>query len=109
MRGDHLPIIQALKNRQKSKAAPVQGPDLPRTLMVHHHEIPGLPGRKVGEPVTVRIQGHIHSQSNDGHAVVHVASIKPDSSETEKKQYPEQNVPERGIAEVRVRTQQSHA
>lgn len=109
MKNDHLPLIQALKGRQKPKDDTAQLDMPPRTMMIHHTEIPGLPGRKVGEPITVNVQGHIHSQHNDGHAIVHVSSIKPDTSGTEKKQYPEQNVPERGVDEIRVRTQQSHA
>lgn len=110
MKGDELPIIQALKGKQKSKGeTPLPQLEAPRSVMVHHSEIPGLPGRQVGETVAVRLEGHIHSQHNDGHAIVHVNSIKPDTSSTEKKQYPEQNVPERGVDQVRVRTQQSHA
>ncbi len=110
MKNDNHPLIAALKG----KAKPFGNTNLPnlqspRTLEVQHHEIPGLPGRHVGEPITVNVHGHIHSQSNDGHAVMHISSVKPDTSGTEKKQYPEQNVPERGIDPVSVRTQQSHA
>lgn len=110
MKNDNLPLVQALRNSGK-KGTPANVPEIqaPRTIMVHHSEIPGLPGRRVGEPVTVNIQGHIHSQHADGHAIVHVSSVKPDTSGTEKSQYPDQKVPERGVDQVRVRTQQSHA
>lgn len=106
MKGDNLPIIQALKGKQKPQSGPVPQFEAPRTFDIHHGEVPGLPGRRVGEPITVKLEGHVHSQYNDGHAVMHVSSVKPDTSGTEKEQYPEQKVPERGID---VRTQQSHA
>lgn len=110
MKNDHLPIIQALKGRQKPKSeTPLPQFEAPRMIHVNHSEVPGLPGRKVGEPITVHVTGHVHSQHNEGHAIMHVSSVKPDTSGTEKKQYPEQKVPERGVDPVRVRTQQSHA
>lgn len=109
MKGDHLPIVQALKGNIKKATNNTIAFEQPRSIEIQHHEIPGLPGRQVGEPITVQVHGHIHSQHNDGKAVMHVSSIKPDTSGTEKKQYPDQKVPERGVDEVRVRTQQSHA
>lgn len=104
MLGDNSPLIQALKGKAKPKEeTPLPQFDAPRTVMIHHDEIPGLPGRHVGERIAVNLEGHIHSQSNDGHAVMHVASVKPDTSGMEKKQYPEEKVPERGVDEVRAK------
>lgn len=111
MKNDHLPIIQAIKGKLKPKGdTPLPQFDEHRPFEIQHHEIPGLPGRAVGEKVAVRLEGHIHSQHNDGRAIMHVESVKPDGSDMEKKQNPDAKVPERGVSEeMRVRTQQSHA
>jgi len=72
MKNDNHPLVKAMQSRIKSSGppfAPMQGP---RTFEIQHHEIPGLPGRRVGEPITVSLKGHIHSQHNDGKAVMHV-------------------------------------
>lgn len=53
--------------------------EVPTYLNLKHSDIPGLPGRKVGETVTVRVSGHIQSQHNDGHAVMEVHDVSPDS------------------------------
>lgn len=109
MKGDHLPIIQALKGKIKPKAeSPTLPFENPRTFELQHSEIPGLPGRRVGEPITVNLHGHIQSQHNDGHTVMHVASVKPDSEEMDAKENPETQTDSQA-KEVRVRTQQSHA
>ena len=90
MKNDSHPLLQALKARSKSTANPKMEPfEMPRSLQIDHGEIPGLPGRKVGEPITVTLSGHIHSQSNDGHAVMHIASVKPDSKEMDEKESPD--------------------
>jgi hypothetical protein len=60
----------------------------PRTFSIEHKEIPGLPGKKVGEGISVKLTGHVHSQHNDGHMVMHVDSVKPDSSEMMDKENP---------------------
>lgn len=104
MKNSHLPLIQALKNRMKPKE---EGPsfEAPRRFEVLHSEVPGLPGRKVGEAISVNMKGHIQSQSADGHAVVHVSSVSPDSDEMTKKENPDASD---GPKELRVGTQESH-
>lgn len=105
MKNDHLPLIQALKGKTKSKPdSPVLPFESPRVFELQHKEIPGLPGRRVGEPITVNLHGHIHSQHNDGRTLIHVASVKPDSASMEKKENPET---QSETKEIRVRTQQS--
>lgn len=105
MKNDNLPLIQALKGKMKPKGEePLAQFEIPRTFEVKHDEIPGLPGRPVGEAMSVRLEGHVHSQHSDGHAIMHVDSVKPDTSGIEKKQYPDQRVPERGIDPVRMKT-----
>lgn len=106
MRNDNLPLVQALRARAKNKPeaeGPVQSLEIPRTFELQHTDIPGLPGRRVGEAITVNLNGHIHSQ-HDGRTIIRVASVKPDSKEMEA-----QANPEAQAKEIRVRTQQSHA
>jgi hypothetical protein len=106
MKNDNSPLIQALKGRTRPKlenALPQF--EAPRAITIHHHEIPGLPGRRIGEQISVRLQGHIHSQNNDGHTVVHVSSVKPDSEGMEKEGNPDEKEPKSHI----VTTQESHA
>jgi len=109
MKGDHLPIIQALKGKMKlkSKHTAFDTFEPPRSLQVNHHEVPGLPGRKVGESISVRLHGHIHSQNSEGHAIVHVSSVKPDSSQSDNSEYPEQKPTMK--KPLLVQTQQSQA
>lgn len=88
MKNDSHPLIQALKFNAKPTGpafAPMEGP---RTFEINHEEIPGLPGKRVGEKITVSLEGHIHSQNNDGKTMMHVASVKPDSDEMTAKQNP---------------------
>ncbi len=90
MKNSHLPIIQALKNKNKPmKEVPSPVMDFPRTFEVKHSEVPGLAGHRVGEHISVNLKGKIHSQNADGHAILHVASVKPDSSEMKAKQNPD--------------------
>ncbi len=104
MKNSHLPLIQALKNRMKPKE--MIGPeDMPRTFELKHTDIPGLVGRKVGEGISVNLAGRIHSQHADGHTVMHVSSVKPDSAEMDGKENPDQK---NGPKEIRVRTQESN-
>lgn len=108
MKNDHLPLIQALKARSKKKSEPdVSIPPFEslRTFDVQHSEIPGLPGRRIGEPITVNLHGHIHSQHSDGRAVIKVASVKPDTKEMDAKENPDT----KETKEMRIGTQQSHA
>jgi len=87
MKNETHPLMQALKAKAKPQSDSLHSLAPSRQLTIHHHEIPGLPGRKIGEQISVNLKGRIHSQSADGHAVMHVASIKPDSdSENEKTQ-----------------------
>lgn len=91
MKNDHLPIVQALKAKAKKSSTPEMPPfETPRTFEVQHSEIPGLPGRRVGEPITVNLHGHIHSQHHDGRAIIKVASVKPDSQKMAAKENPPQ-------------------
>lgn len=107
MKNDHLPIIQALKGRSKPKGdTSLPQFEAPRTFEIQHSEIPGLPGRKVGEHISVTLQGHVHSQSNDGRAVMHVSSVKPDSEAMTKEENPEAG---KSPKEIRVQTQESHS
>ncbi len=98
MKNSHLPLIQALKNKLKPKE-PFSPPEMPRAFELQHSELPGLSNKKVGEPISVNVSGHIHSQNADGHSVMHVASVKPDSGDMTKAENPE----------VRVRTQESNS
>lgn len=84
MRNSHLPLIQAMKNRMKPKEEPFSPPEMPRTFELKHGEVSGLAGRKVGEGISVKLKGMIHSQHAEGHAIMHVSSVKPDSDETTK-------------------------
>ncbi len=84
MKNDHLPLIQALKGRAKPKPkpeTPLPQFEPPRTFEIQHHEIPGLPGKKVGEHLSVHLEGKVHMQHADGHAVMHVSTVKPDTNE----------------------------
>ncbi len=94
MKNSHLPLLQALKGRQPAKASDLGSLDEPpRTLQIQHDEIPGLPSRKVGEKISVNLEGHVHSQHNDGHAIMHVSSVKPDSTERTAQENPEKTTP----------------
>lgn len=100
MRNANLPIIQALKGHMKPKGeTPLHQFQTPRTLEVHHHEIPGLPGRKPGEAIAVNLKGHVLHHS-DGKSVIHVSSVAPDSTDMTNKENPKNN--------LNVRTQESH-
>ncbi len=87
MKNDHLPLIQAMKGRAKTVPGEPSFAPPPRTFEIKHEEIPGLPGRKVGEALSVRVHGKIHQQSADGHAVMHVSSVKPDSQDLTDQEY----------------------
>ncbi len=87
MRNDHLPIIQALKGRQAVPKADVFDP-MPRTFEVKHSDVPGLAEKKVGASLSVVLHGKIHMQHGDGHALMHVDSVKPDSDEMTQKENP---------------------
>lgn len=84
MKNDNLPLVKALQNRGKkgtpANVLPIQAP---RTFELKHDEITGLPGRKVGDSISVHLHGHIQSQHNEGHAVMHVSSVKPDTNAAE--------------------------
>lgn len=109
MKNDGIPLIQALKGRAQPKGhAPLPQFEGPRSFDLQHHEIPGLPGKHVGEHISVTLHGHVHSQHSDGHAVMHVASVKPDSTEMTKKEHPDMATPSKSGA-VNVQTQESHA
>lgn len=97
MKNDHLPLIQALKGRTKKPES--FNFEVPRIFEVKHSEIPGLPGKKIGEHITVNLRGHI-ADHGDGRSTIHVADVKPDSTEMTNKESPDS---------VRVITQQSHA
>lgn len=107
MKNENMPLIQALRGRVKSKPEPSFDQFKPsRTFQIDHSEVPGLPGRAVGDHISVNLHGKIHSQSADGHAIMHVSSVKPDTEEGTKKEYPEQKTPSESGALVR--TQESH-
>lgn len=111
MRNENSPLIQALKGRVKPKeSTSFDKFEPPRTFQIKHGEVPGLPGRPVGEHVSVRIHGKIHSQSADGHAIVHVDRVdaKPDSSDRTKEDYPDLKANSKSGA-LRVQTEESHA
>ncbi len=92
MKNDHLPIIQALKGRQPVPKADVFDP-MPRSVEIKHSEVPGLSDKKVGEPLSVLLHGKIHMQHGDGHAIMHVNSVKPDSAGMTQKENPEAKKP----------------
>lgn len=111
MKNSDHPLMQALKSKNSS-GKPPEHPfaqfEAPRSFEINHEEIPGLPGKKVGEAISVRLEGHVHSQNNDGHAVMHVASVKPDSTEMTDKENEGRKTPSESGA-VSVKTQESHA
>lgn len=82
MKNEDHPLVRAL-SRDKGSAGGdskmLDFDEIPTYLNLKHSDIPGLPGRKVGEQITVNVSGHIHSQHNDGHAVMEVHHIAPDS------------------------------
>lgn len=93
MKNEDHPLMQALKAHAKPSGpafVPMEGP---RTFEINHDEIPGLPGKAVGEHISVHLEGHIHSQHNDGHAVMHVAEVKPDTNEMTAKENPGRKTP----------------
>lgn len=94
MRNENAPLIKAMQGRKKS-SGPIPLPqfDAPRTFEIHHGEVNGLAGQKVGTQVAVNLQGHIHSQHADGHAVMHVDSVKPDSTAMTAKEHPDLKTP----------------
>lgn len=106
MKNSDHPLMQALKARNSS-GKPPEHPfaefEAPRSFEIKHAEIPSLPGKKVGDAISVRLEGHVHSQNNDGHAVMHVSSVKPDSSEMKDAENPDEK------ETPLVRTQESHA
>lgn len=72
------PLVQAM-NKGKAKPPSIDFETVPsRELKVEHSEIPGLPGKHPGEHITVSVQGHI-SHHEDGHSVMQVHHIAPDS------------------------------
>jgi hypothetical protein len=104
---ENSPLIQALKGRAKPKPeTSFDQFEPPRSFEIKHEEIPGLPGRKVGEKLSVRLEGHIHSQHNDGRSVMHVASVKPDTDAMTAKEHPDLKTPSKSGAVVT--TQESH-
>lgn len=104
MKNSHLPLIQALKNRLKPKEESAGPMDMPRTFELKHNEMADLAGRKVGEGISINLRGHIQSQHSDGRAIMHVANVKPDSSEMTNKENPDADASPK---EIRVRTQES--
>jgi hypothetical protein len=99
VRNENSPLIKALQGRAKPKGdAPLPQFDAPRTFEIHHGEVAGLAGQKVGTPITVSLAGHIHSQNNDGHAVMHVDSVKPDSDGMTAKEHPDLKTPSKSGA-----------
>lgn len=106
MKNADLPLMQALKGRAKPKGNTTFDKfEPPRTFEIHHHEIPGLPGKRVGEHISVNLKGQVHSQ-HEGKTVVHINDIKPDSSEMTKESYPDKKTPSHSGAIVT--TQESH-
>lgn len=103
MKHANMPLIQALKGRSKLK--PTETLEGPRIFEVKHDEVTGLPGRKVGDQISVHLTGRIHSQHADGHALIHVDHVKPDTSAMDHKEDPV-NGPSRTL---NVRTQESHS
>lgn len=99
MKNSNHPLIKALQSKtNKPFSGPMNAPmEGPRHFEIGHHELPNLAGQKVGTPITVSLKGHIHSQHHDGKAVMHVDSVKPDSSDMENKQNPDSDAPERGV------------
>lgn len=90
MKNENLPLIQALKGRsKKGSVESFHSFEPPRTFQLQHHEIPGLPGKKIGETISVNLKGKVHMQHADGHAVMHVTSVKPDSQEMADKTNPD--------------------
>lgn len=105
------PIIQAMKDRSTKQvgATPFDPFDEGRLFELQHDKdtIPGLPGRRVGEGISVNLEGHVHSQ-HDGKTMMRVTSVKPDSTEMTAKENPDSGTPSKSGA-VSVQTQQSHA
>jgi hypothetical protein len=105
------PIIQAMKDRSKKQvgATPFDPLDEGRLFELQHDQdtIPGLPGKRVGEAMTVNLTGHVHSQHN-GKTMMRVTSVKPDSDDMTEEENPDLKTPSESGA-VSVRTQQSHA
>ncbi len=96
---ENSPLIQALKGKAKPKGeTSFDEFKPPRTFEIHHGEVPGLPGRQVGEPITVSLSGHIHSQHNEGHAVMHVDEVKPDTNKMTEKEHPDLKTPSKSGA-----------
>lgn len=93
MPNENSPLVKAMMARAKPKGDALPQFDAPRTFEVQHGEVPGLGGQKVGEPITVSFEGHIHSQHNDGHAVIHVDKVKPDSTAMTEKEHPDLKTP----------------
>lgn len=95
MRNEDLPLIRALKDHAKPKsgAPPLPQFDAPRTFEIQHHELPGLAGHEVGEEISVNLKGHVHSQHNDGHVVMHVSEVKPDTNDMTEKENPDRKTP----------------
>lgn len=111
MKNDNSPLIQALRGKAKPKpSTEFDKFEPPRTFQVHHGEVPGLPGRRVGDQISVSLHGKIHSQSADGHAIVHVDRVeaKPDSMDRTKENYPDFKATSRSGA-IRVQTEESHS
>lgn len=82
------PLVSALG---KNRAIPpsIKFEDVPsRMLEVHHSEIPGLPGRKPGEHITVSVQGHISSHE-DGKSTLQVHHVAPDSEAMDEEEFGE--------------------
>lgn len=77
MRNKSNPLAEAMGH--KATPPSIDFKDVPsRQIEIHHSEIPGLPGRHVGEHITVSLQGHIASHE-DGHSVLEVHHVAPDS------------------------------
>lgn len=106
-RNETSPLIQALRKRAPSNSiADFHPAEMPRTFELKHHEMPNLAGQRVGSPITVSLKGHIHSQHADGHTVMHVAAVKPDTNAMTDKANPGRKTPSDSGAIVT--TQESH-
>ncbi len=70
-----------------------------QTQMLHFSkdQVHNLGNAKQGDKVSVVVHGTHGGFDSTGAAKLHVSDIKPDTRALEKRQYPEQKVPARGV------------
>lgn len=108
MKNDNHPIVQAMLSKRgpsTSGSTPFDMMEPSRHLEIKHAELPGLGNVAVGSKVTAMVHGTVRSQHSDGHSMIEIHQIKPDSPAEDKAVNPDFKEPKGNPV---VMTQDSH-